>query len=79
MSPGQLEGIVTHTLSRRNPSAGPFDVIIEGQTDAADSSSEARRIADYEGVGLTWWIEKLGWFRGSVDDMRRRIQAGPPR
>jgi alkanesulfonate monooxygenase SsuD/methylene tetrahydromethanopterin reductase-like flavin-dependent oxidoreductase (luciferase family) len=78
MSPVQLEEIVTYTLSQRNPSDDPFDVIIEGLTDAADSSSEARRIADYEDVGLTWWIEKLGWFRGSVDDMRERIQAGPP-
>jgi alkanesulfonate monooxygenase SsuD/methylene tetrahydromethanopterin reductase-like flavin-dependent oxidoreductase (luciferase family) len=57
----------------------PRDVIIEGHTDLADSSSEARRIADYEDVGLTWWIEKLGWFHGSVADMRQRIQAGPPR
>jgi hypothetical protein len=79
MSPAQLEDIVTYTLSQRNPSADPLDVIIEGRTDAADSSSEARRIAEYEDVGLTWWIEKLGWFRGSVDDMRQRIQAGPPR
>jgi hypothetical protein len=70
---------VTYTLSQRNPSAGPFDVIIEGQTYVADSSSQAARMADYEDVGLTWWIEKLGWFRGSVDDMRQRIQAGPPR
>jgi alkanesulfonate monooxygenase SsuD/methylene tetrahydromethanopterin reductase-like flavin-dependent oxidoreductase (luciferase family) len=79
MSPVQLEDIVAYTLSQRNPSADPFDVIIEGHTDPADSSSEARRIADYEDVGLTWWIEKLGWFRGSVDDMRQRVQAGPPR
>jgi alkanesulfonate monooxygenase SsuD/methylene tetrahydromethanopterin reductase-like flavin-dependent oxidoreductase (luciferase family) len=79
MSPAQLEDIVTYTLSQRNPSADPFDIIIEGHTDGADSSSEARRIADYEDVGLTWWVEKLGWFRGSVDDMRQRIQAGPPR
>jgi alkanesulfonate monooxygenase SsuD/methylene tetrahydromethanopterin reductase-like flavin-dependent oxidoreductase (luciferase family) len=79
MSPVQLEDIVTYTLSHRNPSADPFDVIIEGHTHAADSSSEARRMADYEDVGLTWWVEKLGWFRGSVDDMRQRIQAGPPR
>jgi hypothetical protein len=41
MSPVQLEDIVTYTLSQRNPSADPFDVIIEGHTDAADSSSEA--------------------------------------
>ncbi len=79
MSPVQLEEIVTYTLSQRTSSADPFDVILEGHTDATNSSSEARRIAAYEDVGLTWWVEKLGWFRGSVDDMRLRIGAGPPR
>jgi alkanesulfonate monooxygenase SsuD/methylene tetrahydromethanopterin reductase-like flavin-dependent oxidoreductase (luciferase family) len=79
MTPVQLQEIVTYTLSQRDPSAESFDVIVEGHTDAANSSSQARRIADYEDVGLTWWVEKLGWFRGSVDDMRKRIQAGPPR
>ena len=79
MSPAQLEGIVTYTLSQRNSSADPLDVIIEGHTDAAPSSSEPRRMADYEDAGLTWWVEKLGWFRGSVDEMRQRIGAGPPR
>ncbi len=24
-------------------------------------------------------VQELGWFRGSVDDMRQRIGAGPPR
>jgi hypothetical protein len=35
-------------------------------------------VAAYEEVGLTWWVEKLGWFRGSVDFTRRRIEQGPP-
>ncbi len=32
----------------------------------------------YERVGLTWWIEKLGWWRGPVEEALRRIRAGPP-
>jgi hypothetical protein len=30
-------------------------------------------------VGLRWWVEKLGWFRGSLDEMRSRIMRDPPR
>jgi len=30
-------------------------------------------------VGLTWWVEALGWWRGGVDSARQRIDAGPPR
>ena len=73
MSPGQLAEIVAYTRSQR---AGdePLDVVIEGQTDGPD----AARIDSYAGVGLTWWIEKLGWFRGSPEEMRARIAAGPP-
>jgi hypothetical protein len=28
-------------------------------------------------VGLTWWVEKLRWFRGSLDEMRSRIMRHP--
>jgi alkanesulfonate monooxygenase SsuD/methylene tetrahydromethanopterin reductase-like flavin-dependent oxidoreductase (luciferase family) len=75
MSPQQLQEIVDYTLSRRERS-GPFDVVIEGQSpaDPDEAGAVVRRFSD---AGLTWWIEKLGWFRGPVDEMRRRIEAGP--
>ena len=53
---------------------GPFDVVLEGLSDGPDPE----RVAAYEAVGLTWWIEKLGWFRGPVDATRERIERGPP-
>ena len=65
--------IVAYTRSQR-PGDEPLDVVIEGQTDGPD----AARIDSYADVGLTWWIEKLGWFRGSPEEMRARIAAGPP-
>ena len=46
----------------------------EGQSDGDDPEL----VGAYEDVGLTWWIEKLGWFRGPVDFARRRIEQGPP-
>jgi alkanesulfonate monooxygenase SsuD/methylene tetrahydromethanopterin reductase-like flavin-dependent oxidoreductase (luciferase family) len=74
MSAAQLEGIVRYTLSHRATSA-PFDVVIEGQT--ADAAG-ACRLDRYAEAGLTWWIEKLGWFRGPLEQMRARIRMGPP-
>jgi hypothetical protein len=47
---------------------------MEGQSDGEDHEL----VAAYEEVGLTWWVEKLGWFRGSVDFTRKRIEQGPP-
>jgi hypothetical protein len=48
--------------------------VIEGQSSGVDPGL----LAPFEAVGLTWWIEKLGWFRGSVDAARERIRRGPP-
>jgi hypothetical protein len=48
--------------------------VLEGRSEGPDPE----RIAAYEAAGLTWWIEKLGWFRGTVDAMRERIERGPP-
>jgi alkanesulfonate monooxygenase SsuD/methylene tetrahydromethanopterin reductase-like flavin-dependent oxidoreductase (luciferase family) len=56
----------------------PWDVITEGTTSADDPGAAAATVADHEAAGATWWIES-DWESGSVDAMRRRIEAGPPR
>jgi alkanesulfonate monooxygenase SsuD/methylene tetrahydromethanopterin reductase-like flavin-dependent oxidoreductase (luciferase family) len=73
-TPEQLKAVVEYTQSHRAGQATSFDVVMEGQSDGQDHAL----VAAYEEVGLTWWVEKLGWFRGSVDLTRRRIEQGPP-
>jgi alkanesulfonate monooxygenase SsuD/methylene tetrahydromethanopterin reductase-like flavin-dependent oxidoreductase (luciferase family) len=73
-TPEQLQAVLEYTQSHRGARATSFDVVMEGQSDAQDHEL----VAAYEKVGLTWWVEKLGWFRGSVDFTRRRIEQGPP-
>ena len=41
---------------------GSIDVVMEGHS--VDGGHLAELARDYERVGLTWWIEKLGWWRG---------------
>jgi len=72
--PARLAAAVKYTLSHRNSSDTPFDVVIEGQSSGVDPGL----LAPFEAVGLTWWIEKLGWFRGPLDAARERIRLGPP-
>jgi alkanesulfonate monooxygenase SsuD/methylene tetrahydromethanopterin reductase-like flavin-dependent oxidoreductase (luciferase family) len=79
MSPAQLEEIVSYTRAQRDGSAPPLDVIVEGQSDGGDPARELERLGAYREAGLTWWIEKLGWYRGSLEEMRARVDAGPPR
>jgi hypothetical protein len=72
--PAQLAAVVKYTLSQRDAADTPFDVVIEGQSSGVDPGL----LAPFEAVGLTWWIEKLDWFRGSVDAARERVRRGPP-
>ena len=38
----------------------------------------AAQVAPYLDAGLTWWIEALGWWRGSPENAMHRVRQGPP-
>jgi alkanesulfonate monooxygenase SsuD/methylene tetrahydromethanopterin reductase-like flavin-dependent oxidoreductase (luciferase family) len=76
-APERFRDAVRYTLSRRDGD-GPFDVVLEGQTGGRDRRADAAVVERFVEHGLTWWVEKLGWFRGTVDEVRDRIRRGPP-
>jgi alkanesulfonate monooxygenase SsuD/methylene tetrahydromethanopterin reductase-like flavin-dependent oxidoreductase (luciferase family) len=78
MTPEQVAEIVEYTLAHRRNADQRFDIVIEGQTTGRDRERDTETVAAYSQTGLTWWIEKLGWFRGSIEEVRRRIESGPP-
>jgi alkanesulfonate monooxygenase SsuD/methylene tetrahydromethanopterin reductase-like flavin-dependent oxidoreductase (luciferase family) len=55
----------------------PWDVVAEGRTPADDPARAKAAVAAYEAAGATWWIES-DWENGTVESIRRRIEAGPP-
>ncbi len=73
-----LAEVVAYTRARRAEAGiaadAPFDVVLEGVSDGPDPAL----VAPYEQAGLTWWIEKLGWFRAPLPELRARIARGPP-
>ena len=77
MPPDELRAVV-HYVSEHRTSDGPFDVVLEGCTDGAAPGRGADQVAPYLAAGLTWWIEALGWWRGSPQDALTRIRQGPP-
>jgi len=78
MNPAELAELVSYVADHR-PGGAPFDVVYEGQTDGVDLAADRAKVDGYRAAGLTWWVEKLGWFRGDLDAVRRRIRAGPSR
>jgi len=72
VTPDLLAEAVTYALASRDPALPPLDVAIEGATPGPAP------LQDYADAGLTWWVEAIGWFRGSVEQMRQVVAAGPP-
>ena len=77
MPPDELRAALRYTREQRS-SPGPFDVALEGRTDGAAPDRGGRHVAPYRDAGLTWWIEALGWWRGTPADALTRIRQGPP-
>ena len=69
------EAVAFTRAARGGPADAPFDVVIEGLSDGGPAPG---LLAPYADVGVTWWVERLGWFRGPLAAMRARIAAGPP-
>ncbi len=77
MPPDELRVVLRYTREQRGTD-DRFDVALEGRTDGAAPDRGARHLAPYLDAGLTWWIEALGWWRGTPGDAMTRIRQGPP-
>jgi len=77
MPPAELRAVVAYTREHRT-AAGPFDVALEGRTDGSAADRGGQLVASYVPAGLTWWIEALGWWRGTPAEAMSRIRQGPP-
>jgi alkanesulfonate monooxygenase SsuD/methylene tetrahydromethanopterin reductase-like flavin-dependent oxidoreductase (luciferase family) len=57
----------------------PFDIVWEGQTPGEDPGRAASIVHPYAEAGATWWIESPWTPPNEPDDLRVRIEQGPPR
>jgi hypothetical protein len=79
-SGSEVSELVDYIRSRRGPQADePFEIVVGGATEP-DTAADV--IAPLQGVGATWWDERLP--QDSEDFHRlapvlRRVEAGPPR
>jgi alkanesulfonate monooxygenase SsuD/methylene tetrahydromethanopterin reductase-like flavin-dependent oxidoreductase (luciferase family) len=59
------------TIRAARSSADAFDVAVLGEADRM----EPRR---YEAAGAGWWLENVHDRRGTSEELRRLVEAGPP-
>ena len=77
MPPAELRAILAYTREHRKET-GQFDVALEGRTDGSAADRGGQLVASYVRAGLTWWVEALGWWRGTPADAMSRVRQGPP-
>lgn len=74
---------IRNWLAERDRLRDGFDIIMEGETPAADPDKAAAIVAPWVAAGCTWWLEsRWGMPHDSGDRMRQvreRVLAGPPR
>ena len=63
-------------VARERP-GDPFEIVVEGTT-PDDPAAAAAAIAPLADAGATWWTE-ADWSGSTIESLRRRIAAGPPR
>lgn len=78
LAPEDLRNI-TDYIRDRNASRTKFDFVNIGWTTGKNRAANREKVAPFIEAGMTWWLESLYTKRDSIEDMRRRIQLGPPR
>jgi alkanesulfonate monooxygenase SsuD/methylene tetrahydromethanopterin reductase-like flavin-dependent oxidoreductase (luciferase family) len=78
MDPERLKAFTTWMADHRD-ATGPFDVVIEGETDGRDPQTTRDRLVRLAEAGATWWIESRWDDSESAQTLLERIRQGPPR
>jgi probable F420-dependent oxidoreductase len=66
-------------IGRFRSSDQPFDVAYGLDTAGDGGAADRDLVTRFAEAGVTWWMEPISHWRGSLADMRGRIRRGPPR
>jgi len=65
-------------IEERRDDDTPFEIVMEGTTPGDDPDATRAQLKPFADAGTTWWIESM-WEGGvGFDDLKRRIEQGPP-
>jgi alkanesulfonate monooxygenase SsuD/methylene tetrahydromethanopterin reductase-like flavin-dependent oxidoreductase (luciferase family) len=77
LTPDEAREIVAYVRAHRS-SYEPFDFILRGETDARSLFALRHPLVEYTAAEITWWLETLADWRGTVGAIRKYVRGGPP-
>jgi hypothetical protein len=75
--PAKLAEIGAIVRARPEPPDAPFEIVAQGST-PPDPPRAGEIVTPWAEAGATWWLD-ADWEGATVESIRRRIAAGPPR
>jgi len=55
-----------------------YDVAVSGHTAGNDSTEDRELMQSWIDAGATWWLEEIESLRGGLEELRERVERGPP-
>lgn len=77
LTPQDFREMIAYMQEKRGDNT-PFDVLITDRTTGFDKLKDRDTVAAFAEAGVTWWQEAFNW-NHSLEQVRWRIQQGPPR
>jgi Luciferase-like monooxygenase len=65
-------------IDEQRTATTPFDIVWEGRTPGNDRDRAAAIVRPWADAGATWWMEAMWEAPNHPDDVRNRINQGPP-
>jgi hypothetical protein len=78
IAPADIQAMKTY-IDEHRASDTPFDIVWEGRTPGEDREKGAAIVRKWQEAGATWWLEAMWESDATMDDVRERIEQGPPR
>ena len=77
LNPGDIEEIKNY-IKKMRKNIENFDIVLAGET-PQEKNIAKKIIIPYIESGMTWWLETINDWRGSLEEMKKIILCGPPK
>ncbi|HUS17209.1 MAG TPA: LLM class flavin-dependent oxidoreductase, partial [Chloroflexia bacterium] len=77
LTPAECEAVAGYIREHRD-GGPPFDMLAGGHTGGTDPGQDTATVVPFARAGVTWWQEAFDW-NYTLEQVRARIHAGPPR